>query len=59
RSIGAAISQLIPGNPMHYRRCEFEQQQYELAYQLKPTQRWSEPSAPQFTELEGLSAELC
>ncbi|GAP97972.1 hypothetical protein NIES2104_45250 [Leptolyngbya sp. NIES-2104] len=51
-SIGAAIAQLSPGNPMHYRRCEFEQQQYELAYQLKPTHRWNEPPTPQFPELD-------
>ncbi|MGG6269149.1 hypothetical protein ACQ4M3_25755 [Leptolyngbya sp. AN03gr2] len=61
KSIGAAVApqlrfalnaQLSPGDPMHYRRCEFEQQQYELAYQLKPTQRWSELPASQFTELD-------
>lgn len=46
------IAQLIPVNPMDYRWCEFEQQQYELAYQLKPTHRWSELPAPQFTELD-------
>ncbi|MBN8560115.1 MAG: hypothetical protein J0L70_06300 [Leptolyngbya sp. UWPOB_LEPTO1] len=52
KSIGAAIAQLSPGNPIDYRRCEFEQQQYELAYQLKPTQRWNEPPVPQFTGLD-------
>lgn len=50
-TIGAAIAQLHPGNPMEYHRTDFERQQRELAYQLKPIQRWNEPPAPQFVEL--------
>lgn len=36
---------------MNYSCIDFGQQQYELAYQLKPIQRWNEPPTSQFAEL--------
>lgn len=51
KTIGAAIAQLSPGTPVNYSNLDFGQQQYELAYQLKPIQRWNEPPTSQFAEL--------
>lgn len=51
KTVSAAIAHLSPGEPMSYGRMNFRSQQSEIAYCLKSRQRYNEPPALEWEEL--------